>query len=105
MGSPGDYFMTLILDGLQANLVGEDELDKMLLPRLLSCVTLGKLKKFKKMLQYFDLNFKEGALLSFLIISGEAKFIAALGAYCCKYNKLAMRNMIMSSCRSYFDQI
>jgi len=88
--SPGDYFMTLILDGLQANLVGGDELDKMLLPRLLSCVTLGKLKKFKKMLQYFDLNFKEGALLSFLIISGEAKFIAALGVYCSKYNKLAI---------------
>ena len=62
--SPGDYFMTLILDGLQENLMGEVELDKMLLPRLLSCVTLGKMKKFKKMLQYFDLNFQEGALLS-----------------------------------------
>ena len=118
------------------------------------------MKKFKKMLQYFDLNFQKGALLSFLIISGEAKFIAALGVYCSKYNKLAitytnlhkksllhaigkgrgrvvqslfsnfpsifksqlfenvrkieavkreiftaMRNMIMSSCRSCFDQI
>jgi len=157
--SPGDYFMTLILDGLQENLMGEDELDKMLLPRLLSCVTLGKMKKFKKMLQYFDLNFQEGALLSFLIISGEAKFISALGVYCSKdksaisFTNLqkksllyaigkgrgrvvqslfssfptifksqlfenvrkieavkkeiftAMRNMIMSSCRSCFDQI
>ena len=155
---PADYFMTLILDGLQ-NLIGEDELNKMLLPRLLSCVTLGKMKKFKKMLQYFDLNFQKGALLSFLIISGEAKFIAALGVYCNKeksaisYTYLqkkcllyaigkgrgrvvqslfsnfpsifkyqlfenvrkieavkkeiftAMRNMIMSSCRSCFDQI
>ena len=80
---PADYFMTLILDGFQ-NLIGEDELNKMLLPRLLSCVTLGKMKKFKKMLQYFDLNFKEGALLSFLIISGEAKFISALGVHCSK---------------------
>ena len=80
---PADYFMTLILDGFQ-NLIGEDELNKMLLPRLLSCVTLGKMKKFKKMLQYFDLNFQEGALLSFLIISGEAKFISALGVYCSK---------------------
>ena len=157
--SPGDYFMTLILDGLQENLMGEDELDKMLLPRLLSCVTLGKMKKFKKMLQYFDLNFQEGALLSFLIISGEAKFISALGVHCTKdksaisFTNLqkksllyaigkgrgrvvqslfssfptifksqlfenvrkieavkkeiftAMRNMIMSSCRSCFDQI
>ena len=157
--SPGDYFITLILDGLQENLMGEDELDKMLLPRLLSCVTLGKMKKFKKMLQYFDLNFQEGALLSFLIISGEAKFISALGVYCSKdksaisFTNLqkksllyaigkgrgrvvqslfssfptifksqlfenvrkieavkkeiftAMRNMIMSSCRSCFDQI
>ena len=155
---PADYFMTLILDGFQ-NLIGEDELNKMLLPRLLSCVTLGKMKKFKKMLQYFDLNFQEGALLSFLIISGEAKFISALGVYCSKeksvisYTNLhkksllyaigkgrgrvvqslfsnfpsifkyqlfenvrkieavkkeiftAMRNMIMSSCRSCFDQI
>ena len=82
--SPGDYFITLILDGLQANPMGDDELNKMLLPRLLSCVTLGKMRKFKKMLQYFDLDFQEGALLSFLIISGEAKFISALGVHCSK---------------------
>ena len=33
------------------------------------------LGKFRKMLHFFNVNFKEGALLSFLIIAGEVKFI------------------------------
>ena len=97
---PADYFMTLILDGFQ-NLIGEDELNKMLLPRLLSCVTLGKMKKFKKMLQYFDLNFQKGALLSFLIISGEAKFIAALGVYCNKEKSAISYTYLQKKCLLY----
>ena len=74
--SPSDHFMDLILDGLEANCVDKNkELEKVLLPRLLSCVSLGMVGKFKKMLDFFNVNFKEGALLSFLIISGEVKFI------------------------------
>ena len=67
--SPSGHFMDLILDGLASNLVEERELEKILLPRLLSCVTLGKVEKFKKMLDFFDINFQQGALLSFLTLS------------------------------------
>ena len=76
--SPSDHFMHLILHGLKTNCIDKNqELEKVLLPRLLSCVSLGKhgLRKFKKMLDYYNVNFKEGALLSFLIIAGEVKFI------------------------------
>ena len=76
--SPSDHFMHLILHGLKSNCIDKNqELEKVLLPRILSCVSLGKhgLRKFKKMLDYFNVNFKEGALLSFLIIAGEVKFI------------------------------
>ena len=75
--SPSDHFMHLILHGLKSNCIDKNqELEKVLLPRILSCVSLGKhgLRKFKKMLDYFNVNFKEGALLSFLIIAGEVKF-------------------------------
>ena len=68
--SPSDHFMGVVLEGLAANLVKE-ELEKVLLPRLLSCVNLGEVNKFERMLDFFDVNFKEGALLSFLVISGE----------------------------------
>ena len=68
--SPSDHFMDLVLDGLMANLVEGEELEKMLLPRLLSCVSLGEVDKFKKMMECFDVDFQEGALLSFLIVSG-----------------------------------
>ena len=65
--------MDLILDELESNRC-DKELEKVLLPRLLSCVSLGKVEKFKRMLNFLDVNFKEGALLSFLIIAGETKF-------------------------------
>ena len=64
--------MDVVLEGLAANLVKDEELEKVLLPRLLSCVNLGKVNKFQRMLDFFDVNFKEGALLTFLIVSGEA---------------------------------
>ena len=80
--SPSGHFMDLILNGLASNLVEERELEKMLLPSLLSCVTLGKVEKFKKMLDFFDINFQQGALLSFLIISGEVKFIWTMIHHC-----------------------
>merc|ERR1719370_860850 len=70
--------MDLVLDGLMANLVEGEELDKVLLPRLLSCVSLCKVNKFKKVLECFNVDFQEGALLSFLTVSGEAKFINIL---------------------------
>jgi len=79
--SPSDHFMGVVLEGLAANLVKE-ELEKVLLPRLLSCVNLGEVNKFERMLDFFDVNFKEGALLSFLIISGEAMFIRILAEFC-----------------------
>jgi len=79
--SPSDHFMDLILDRLETNCC-DKELEKVLLPRLLSCVSLGKVEKFKRMLDFFDVNFQEGALLSFLIIAGEAKFIRILSNYC-----------------------
>ena len=83
--SPTDHFMDLILDVLEANCIERhQELEKVLLPRLLSCVSLGKNGKFKKMLDFFNVNFKEGALRSFLIISGEVKFIRILAHYCLK---------------------
>ena len=69
--SPSVHFMDVVLEGLPANLVKDEELEKVLLPRLLSCVNLGKVNKFQRMLDFFDVNFKEGALLSFLIVSGE----------------------------------
>lgn len=80
--SPSVHFMDVVLEGLAANLVKDEELEKVLLPRLLSCVNLGKVNKFQRMLDFFDVNFKEGALLSFLIVSGEAKFIRILADYC-----------------------
>ena len=80
--SPSGHFMDLILNGLASNLVEERELEKMLLPSLLSCVTLGKVEKFKKMIDFFDINFQQGALLSFLIISGEVKFIWTMIHHC-----------------------
>lgn len=80
--SPSVHFMDVVLEGLAANLVKDEELEKVLLPRLLSCVNLGKVNKFQRMLDFFDVNFKEGALLSFLIVTGEAKFIRILADYC-----------------------
>ena len=76
--SPSDHFMHLILHGLRTDCIDKNqELDKVLLPRLLSCVSLGQhgLGKFRKMLHFFNVNFKEGALLSFLIIAGKVKFL------------------------------
>jgi len=88
--SPSDHFMHLILHGLKSNCIDKNqELEKVLLPRILSCVSLGKhgLRKFKKMLDYFNVNFKEGALLSFLIIAGNVMFIELLAKYCLKKGK------------------
>ena len=65
-----------------ASTLKKGELSKLLLPRLLSCVTQGKGKKFKKMLEFYEVNFKDGALLSFLILSGEATYIKALATHC-----------------------
>ena len=76
--SSSSHFMDLILEGLASKLEKEGELEKMLLPRLLSCVTLDKVEKFKNMLDFFNIHFQEGALLSFLIVSGEIKFIWTL---------------------------
>ena len=76
--SASDHFIHLILHGLKENFKDQNqELEKVLLPRLLSCVSLGKLGhgKFKKMLNFFNVNFKDGALLSFLILSGETKIL------------------------------
>ena len=75
--SPSDYFMHLILRGLELNCLKYQDLEKVLLPRLLSCVSLGQhgLEKFKKMLDFFNVNFKKGALLSILIVAGEVKFL------------------------------
>merc|ERR1719209_402130 len=80
--SPSDYFMDYVLEELSSTLVKEGELSKLLLPRLISCVTHGKVNKFKKMLEYYEVNFKDGALLSFLILSGEAIFIQVLATHC-----------------------
>merc|ERR1719209_1362172 len=80
--SPSDYFMDYVLEELSSTLVKKGELSKLLLPRLLSCVTHGKVNKFKKMLEYYEVNFKDGALLSFLILSGEAIFIQVLATHC-----------------------
>ena len=85
--SPSNHFMDLVLEGLATNLVDEEELQKRLLPRLLTCVTLGKVEKFKKILGFFNVKFKQGALLSFLIISGEVKFIQILVDHCCRNKK------------------
>merc|ERR1719495_1565759 len=76
--SPSDHFIDYVLEELASTLVKKGELSKLLLPRLLSCVTHGKVNKFKKMLEYYEVNFKDGALLSFLILSGEAIFIQVL---------------------------
>merc|ERR1719447_480008 len=80
--SPSDHFMDYVLEELASTLVKRGELSKLLLPRLLSCVTHGKVKKFKKMLEYYEVNFKDGALLSFLILSGEATYIQVLATHC-----------------------
>merc|ERR1719204_1763589 len=79
--SPNDHFMDYFLVEL-ASTLKKGELSKLLLPRLLSCVTQGKVKKFKKMLEYYEVNFKDGALLSFLILSGEATYIQVLATHC-----------------------
>ena len=69
--SPSDHFMHLVLHGLRTNCIDKNEkLEKVLLPRLLSCVSLGEVNKFKKMMECFNVDFQEGALLSFLIVSG-----------------------------------
>ena len=80
--SPSDYFMDYVLEELSSTLVKKGELSKLLLPRLISCVTHGKVNKFKKILEYYEVNFKDGALLSFLILSGEAIFIQVLATLC-----------------------
>ena len=80
--SPSDYFMDYVLEELASTLVKKGELSKLLLPRLLSCVSHGKVNKFKKILEYYEVNFKDGALLSFLILSGEAIFIQVLATHC-----------------------
>jgi len=82
--SPSNHFLDLILGGMEANLLKDEEMEKVVLPKLLSCVNLGKVKKFEKMLDFFDVNFKEGAVLNFLIVSGGAKFIKILVRYCMK---------------------
>ena len=74
--SPSDYFLDYVLEELASTLVKKGELSKLLLPRLLSCVTHGKVNRFKKILEYYEVNFKDGALLSFLILSGDAIFIS-----------------------------
>ena len=75
--SPSDYLMHLILRGLELNYLMYQDLEKVLLPRLLSCVSLGQhgLGKIKKMLDFFNVNFQKGALLSILIVAGEVKFL------------------------------
>ena len=80
--SPSDHFMDYVLEELASTLVKKGELSKLLLPRLLSCVTQGKVKKFKKMLEFYEVDFKDGALLSFLILSGEATYIQVLATHC-----------------------
>jgi len=80
--SPSDYFLDYVLEELASTLVKKGELSKLLLPRLLSCVTHGKVNRFKKILEYYEVNFKDGALLSFLILSGEAIFIQVLATHC-----------------------
>ena len=80
--SPSNYFMDYVLEELASTVVKKGELSKLLLPRLLSCVTHGKVNKFKKILEYYEVNFKDGALLSFLILSGEAIFIQVLATHC-----------------------
>ena len=80
--SPSDYFLDYVLEELASTLVKKGELSKLLLPRLLSCVTHGKVNRFKKILEYYEVNFKDGALLSFLILSGEAVFIQVLATHC-----------------------
>merc|ERR1719447_1887481 len=79
--SPNDHFMDYVLVEL-ASTLKKGELSKLLLPRLLSCVTQGKVEKFKKILEFYEVNFKDGALLSFLILSGEATYIQVLATHC-----------------------
>ena len=50
------------------------ELGKLLLPRLLSSAIQVKVKKFKRILGYYNANFRCDALLLFLILLGEANF-------------------------------
>merc|ERR1719495_1463338 len=80
--SPSDYFMDYVLEELSSTLVKKGELSKLLLPRLISCVTHGKVNKFKKMLVFYEVNFKDGALLSFLILSGKTTYIKVLATHC-----------------------
>ena len=82
LSSPSGYFMDYVLEELASTLVKKGELSKLLLPRLLSCVTHGKVNRFKKILEYYEVNSKDGALLSFLILSGEAIFIQVLATHC-----------------------
>merc|ERR1719494_329214 len=79
--SPNDHFMYYLLVEL-ASTLKKGELSKLLLPRLLSCVTQGKVEKFKKILEFYEVNFKDGALLSFLTLSGEATYIQVLATHC-----------------------
>ena len=88
-----DYIMNILLEWLDETLTSE-ELHKELLPKLLSCVKFDKVNIFRTMLKYFHVNFKESALLSFLIVSGEAKFIEILAEM---HPKLAITEQNKSS--------
>ena len=55
-------------------MVKKGELEKLLLPRLLSSATQVKVKKLKRILGYYNANFRCDALLLFLILLGEANF-------------------------------
>ena len=78
------------------------ELGKLLLPRLLSSATHVKVKKFKRILGYYNANFRCDALLLFLILLGEANF-KCWQANQCTSNKAKVKLTILHSqaeCRS-----
>ena len=77
ISSKSAYFIPTILDVLEDDLEIE-EFQKVLLLRLETCGLKNKMEHFVKLLDYFDINYKEGALLSTLISQGNTKFIVAV---------------------------
>ena len=72
------HYIDMILDSLCCEVTSEDEekeLQKMLLPRLVTCATQDKVKHFVKILEYYDVDSQEGALSETLLTSVNTKLI------------------------------
>jgi len=75
------HYIETILDMLYDEAGGE-EFHKMLLPRLVTCATQGKASHFQKILEYYDVNSQEGALLETLLTSANTKFVRLVLEQC-----------------------